>query len=59
MIYKLQRKKMIHKSTLNNSIWAVHKLQEERELEKCSKGKRKFLTIQGQIQQIQIKDWRT
>ena len=33
MKYKLQRKKKIHKSTLNNSKWAVRKLNEERKIE--------------------------
>jgi hypothetical protein len=32
--YKLQRKKNIYKSTLNNSKWTVSKLNEEREIEK-------------------------
>jgi hypothetical protein len=34
MKYKLQRKKMVYKSTLNNSKWAVSILNEEREIEK-------------------------
>ena len=34
MKYKLQHKKKIYKSTLNNSKWTVSKLKEEREIEK-------------------------
>jgi hypothetical protein len=46
MKYKLQHKKKIYKSTLNNSKWAVSQLKEKRETENYNRVKQNLNYIE-------------